>query len=74
MPLDSKKTAMSQGTNDCARHEAFSELYNLSHTRKEDFIVPEIAIVGVLLLATVSVPRVLGSTATGLSIIKWTTT
>ena len=36
---------MAQG-NICPRHEAFSELYNLSQTRKEDFTVPEIAIVG----------------------------
>lgn len=37
-----------------ARHEAFSELYNLSynlsHTQKEDFVVPEITVVGMLSL------------------------
>jgi hypothetical protein len=32
--------------NDIARHEAFSELYNLNITRKEEFVVPEVVLVG----------------------------
>ena len=43
---DSKGQMMPQQRNDLARHEAFVELHNLSCTTTEDFVVPEIVLVG----------------------------
>ena len=35
-----------QMRNDYARHEAFTSLFTMSFSRKEDFSVPDIALVG----------------------------
>lgn len=45
---DGKGQAAAQKRNDVSRHEAFVELHNLSRTHNEEFLVPEIALVGKL--------------------------
>lgn len=45
---DGKGNASPQKRNDVLRHEAFVELHNLSRTHNEEFVVPEIVIVGML--------------------------
>lgn len=45
---DGKGQTAAQKRNDASRHEAFVELHNLSRTHNEEFVVPEIVLVGKL--------------------------